>query len=67
MTIFKNCWEAIGEGNGHMDAEEQVDNNANMGINDHEEGNDNHFERLAHRPARALDNAVVPPLLLGNG
>lgn len=54
MTIIKN-WEASGQGDGGMDAEEeQVDNNAD--INDHEEGNDDHFGSLAHRPARALDS-----------
>jgi hypothetical protein len=53
MTIIKN-WEASGQGDAGMDAEEQVDNNAD--INDHEEGNDNHFGSLAHRPARALDS-----------
>ncbi len=54
MTIIKN-WEASGQGDGGMDAEEQADNNADIN-HDHEEGNDNHFGSLAHRPARALDS-----------
>jgi hypothetical protein len=58
VTIIKK-WEASGQGDGGMDAEEQVDNNADMDINDHEDDNANHFGSLAHRPARALDSRAA--------
>ena len=65
VAIIRN-WEASGQGDGGMDAEEQeadsnanIDTNSDMDGNDQEDGNGNRFGSLAHRPARALDSRAA--------